>query len=322
MILLVMEHDRGTPRRGAVELVATGRALAASSGLPLAGLVLGGETGELTASFAAYLPRLYVVRDARLEQPRPEALTRGVVGAIETLEASLVLLPASRSGLSCAPRVAIEVGGSYLENVTSVRIESDTVVATRPAYLSRISATVVAEATPAVVTLNQSSSQPAVEHDGPCEVIDLELQLGPDDERTQVTARSPVAKGRVALEDADVVVCGGRGLGSVSAFDEHVLGLASELGAGVGATRPVVDAGWRPFADLVGQTGKTIAPKLCITLGVSGAAQFVSGMNRSGVIVAVNSDAQAPIFRLSDYGIVGDVDEIVPALARALGSQR
>ena len=321
MILLVMEHDHGTPRRGAVDLIAIGQALAAASDQPIAGLVLGSETAAVSDALAHYLPRLYVMRDAALDAPRGEPLTRAVVHAMHTLGASVVMLPASRSGLACAPRVAVETGGAYLENVTSLEFENGALVATRPVFLSQVGATVVATATPAIVTVNQSAGRPPATLDGTCDVVDLEPAPGADEAALEVTARAPVARGQVPLEDADVVVCGGRGVSSASAFEECVVGLASALGAGVGATRPVVDAGWRPFADLVGQTGKTVSPSLCITLGVSGAAQFVSGMNRSKVIVAVNADADAPIFRVSDYGVVGDVGVMAPALARALGER-
>ena len=111
---------------------------------------------------------------------------------------------------------------------------------------------------------------------------------------------------------------GGSGTESATAFDSHVVALADRLGAAVGVTRAVVDAGWRPFEDLIGQTGKTVAPKLFLALAVSGAGHFLVGIKRSRVVVAINKDANAPIFRASDYGIVGDVDEVAPALVRAL----
>jgi electron transfer flavoprotein alpha subunit len=138
----------------------------------------------------------------------------------------------------------------------------------------------------------------------------------------RVTGKVRYATDRIALADADVVVAGGRGVGDAAGFERLVVGLADQLGAAVGASRAVVDAGWRPYSDQVGQTGKTVQPKVYIAVGISGAVQHLSGMNKSQLIVAINKDSEAPIFRVCDFGIVGNVESVVPAMIEQIAAAR
>jgi len=317
MILIVVEHSAGAVRKSALELVSLGRELAESRSEPLAALVIGAEPAGVAEQFARYVEQVVVVADAALEPARAEATTRAVTEVARSLEASVVLIAASRSGLSYAPRVAMRLGAAYLEDVTEVASEAGGLVATRMTYLARVATTVVSEAAAFVVSV-KLGAYPVAEAGVAGAVRSLTVALSADDLRLEPGARQAAVKGRVALEEADVVVCGGRGFGSGEAFERLAVGLADQLGAGVGATRAVVDAGWRPYGEQIGQTGKTVAPALYLALAVSGAVQHLSGMNRSGVIVAVNKDADAPIFKVADYGIVGDVLEVVPALQQAL----
>ena len=193
--------------------------------------------------------------------------------------------------------------------------EGDALSAQRYTYLARVTETVSASGPVVVVTAQPGSFAPAEPAAAPGEQYDIDLDLPAV--RVTVTGRTAEKTSRVALTEADVIVTGGRGVGNPDNFATYVEGLADSIGAGVGATRAVVDAGWRPYAEQVGQTGKTVQPKAYIALGVSGAVQHLSGMGKSKFIVAINKDAEAPIFKVADYGVVGDVNEIVPALIAA-----
>lgn len=322
MVLIVLDHAAGTPRRTAFEGVRAGRRLAEALDAPLAGLVLGDADGVAAAAtaLAAFVPKVYRAADPALAAGGHEARTRAIADVARTVGARVVLMAASRSGQAVAPRVALRLGGALLEDVTDVRVEGGAVVAERLTYLSRAVATVRAVAEPVVVSVKPGAFEVAEASAAMGDVEDVAVAFEASDQLAQIEPAGRLARDRVALEEADVVVCGGRGLGDADAFEAHVVGLADDLGAAVASTRAVVDAGWRPYAEQVGQTGKSVAPKLYVGLGLSGAVQHLSGMNRSGVIVAVNKDPDAPIFKVADYGVVGDVREVVPALRAALAA--
>ncbi len=321
MILIVTYakgEQAGKPLR---ELVSAGRELADGLGLPLAGAVLGADPGAVAEDLARYLDTVYSVAAPELSPFRALPFTRGVQALTEAQPVEVVLSTASRSGQSFTPRLAVRLGAPLLEDVTSLRVDDGAIVATRFSYLSRVTETVRAASTPVVISVKPNLLTPA-EPAGHGRVESLPVRFSAEDLTVSVSERAAARGGRVALEEASVVVTGGRGVGSAEGFDTLVASLADDLGAGVGATRAVVDAGWRPYEEQVGQTGKTVTPDLYLALGVSGAVQHLSGMNRSKVIVAVNKDPDAPIFRVCDYGIVGDVHAVVPPLREALARRR
>lgn len=315
MILIAIDHAHGSPRRGAYELVSAAREL----GGEVAAVVLGGpEAAPVADALAAYVPSVVHVDDASLDHASHERRTTALASVAADLGADVVLLGAGRSGQAVGPRLALRLGGALLEDVAAVRRDGPAVVAERLAYLSRASLTVRAEVAPVVVSVKPGAYPVAAPADAPGSVASRSVAFGAADDVARLGERQSASRGRVALEEADVVVCGGRGLGDAASFERLVVGLADELGAGVASTRAVVDAGWRPYDEQVGQTGKSVAPKLYFALGVSGAVQHLSGMNRSGTVVAVNKDGDAPIFKVADYGIVGDLHEVLPALRSAL----
>jgi len=322
MILVAIEHDRGVPRKACLETITLGRELAEATGQDLAAVVAGSDdqVERVARGVAAFGLRVVCICSPDLAVPRVEPLTRALQQAVKHLGADVVLAPASKFALAYTPRLALRLGAVLLEEVIGLRVDSGRFVATRLSYLSRVTETVAAEGTPVVVSVASGTMASPSDARAGGTIENIAARIHDRDKRVRVVDRRTSSSKRVALEDADVVVTGGRGFGGPDAFEQHVVGLADALGAAVGATRAVVDAGWRPYGEQVGQTGHTVAPRLYVALAVSGAVQHLSGMNRSSVIVAVNKDPEAPIFKVADYGIVGDVLDVVPALVQAIAS--
>lgn len=322
MILIVTQAKEGGAAKSDLELVSAARELAGALRTEAAAAVLGADPGPAADDLARYVPTAIRVASPELSSFRSEpyaAVAHALAGA---LGARAVLVTASRSGQSLAPRLAVRLGAPLLEDVTALGAEDGKVTATRFTYLSRVTERVRAESLPVVVSVKPNVFAAAEPAERSGEVKDEAASLDERDLRVEASERRTAQGGRVALEDAKIVVTGGRGVGDADGFARLVEPLADALGAGVGSTRAVVDAGWRPYSEQVGQTGKTVTPELYLALGVSGAVQHLSGMNRSKVIVAVNKDPDAPIFKVCDYGVVGDVNEVVPALKDAIAEHR
>ncbi|PYE56615.1 electron transfer flavoprotein subunit alpha/FixB family protein [Deinococcus yavapaiensis] len=309
MILIVAEHSNGKLSKSTAEMVTAARESGREG--PITILVLGAGI-EAVANEASKLAEQVLVGDvASLAQYDATVWAAAVTQIAREGEAHTILIGGSRSGREYSPRVAVKLDAPLLEDVISLKSAGSALQAQRYTFLARVTETVEADAPVIVVTVKPGIFTPAQpEMNG--EQYDVELEL--PQPRVAVTGKSVEKTSRVPLAEADVVVTGGRGVGSPENFATLVEGLADSIGGGVGATRAVVDAGWRPYSEQVGQTGKTVQPKAYIALGVSGAVQHLSGMGKSKFIVAINKDAEAPIFKVADYGIVGDVNEIVPAL--------
>jgi electron transfer flavoprotein alpha subunit len=313
MILIVAEHAGGKLAKSTLEMVTAARESGREG--PITLLVLGQGVAEVASAAAAVADQVLVADMAQLAQYNAEVWAAAAAQISQEGEAHTVIIGGSRSGREYAPRVAVKLDAPYLEDVTKLSANGSALQAQRYTYLARVTETVEAEAPVIVVTAKPGSFTPAAPAPAAGEQYDVDLELPTP--RVEVTGRSVEKSSRVALTEADVIVSGGRGVGSPENFAAYVEGLADRIGAGVGATRAVVDAGWRPYAEQVGQTGKTVQPRAYVALGVSGAVQHLSGMGKSKYIVAINKDAEAPIFKVADYGIVGDVNLIVPALIEA-----
>jgi electron transfer flavoprotein alpha subunit len=313
MPLVIAEREGPRLRKSALELVAAARG--AAGGEPVTIALLGPGSGEAAEEAARFAEQVVVSEDANLAPYDPAVHALAVAQLAEQAEASLVLIAGSRSGREYAPRVAVRLDAAYLEDVVSLERSDGTLRARRYSYLARVTETVEAVVAVSVVTVKPNALPAAEPLPEAGEVFEADLELSPPS--VKVLERSSEKSARVALSDATVVVAGGRGLGTPENF-RLVEELADVLGGAIAATRAAVDAGWRPYSEQVGQTGKTVQPNLYVAAGISGAVQHLSGMGKSRVIVAINKDPDAPIFKIADYGIVGDVGAILPAMTEAI----
>ena len=314
MILIVAEHANGALSKSAYELVTAARGLKREGGV--AALVLGSGVASVAAAAALVADQVLVADMPEMAQYDAEIWSAAVAQIATEGEAEVVLIAGSRSGREYSPRVAVKLDAPLLEDVISLRDESGVLHAEHYTYLTRVTERVEARGPVIVATVKPGAFAAAAPGSAAAEQFDVDLEL--PQRRLVITGSTKEKTGRIALTEADIVIAGGRGVGSAEGFTQLVEGLADQLGAAIGATRAVVDAGWRPYAEQVGQTGKTVQPKAYIAVGISGAVQHLSGMNKSKCIVAINKDADAPIFKIADYGIVGDVKEIVPAVIQEL----
>ncbi len=310
MILVVASHGEGRLQKVTYELVTAARAVAGAD--PVAILVLGDGVDAVAAEAVKLTDQVLVASQPALAVYRPEVWAQAVAFVAAEGEAKLVLVAGTRSGREYSPRVAVRLDAPLLEDVVSLSREGAGFTARRYSFLARVTETIAAEAAVIVASVKPGAFEPAAALAALGEQYEVELE--PSASRVTTSDERVEASSRVSLDDAEIVVAGGRGVGSAENFDKLVLPLAETLGAAVGATRAVVDAGWRPYAEQVGQTGKTVSPKVYVAVGISGATQHLSGMNKSKLVVAINKDSDAPIFKVADYGLVGDVGVVVPAL--------
>lgn len=314
MILMVVENFGGKMSKSAYELASAARQLGRQG--DVVALVLGSGVASVAAETAFIADQVLVADTPSLGQYDAELWAAAVAQIAREGGAHTILIAASRSGREYSPRVAVKLDAPLLEDVFTLETVDGALQAERYSFLNRVTERIETDAPVAVITVKPGAFAAAAPASTPAEQFDVDLELPA--RRLTITGRTSQKSERISLTEAEIVVSGGRGVGSPQGFSELVEGLADQLGAAVAATRAVVDAGWRPYSEQVGQTGKTVQPKAYIAVGISGAVQHLSGMNKSSVIVSINKDADAPIFKITDFGIVGDVKEVVPAIIREL----
>jgi len=246
----------------------------------------------------------------------PEGYARAIADRVKAGGYGAVVFAASATGKDLAPRVAARLGRPLVQDVTDVSVAGGAVIAIRPVYAGKALLKVRVAGSPAVLSLRPSVFTPVERPKaGAQETVAVDGSPG----RVVVKQIKAAPAGTLDVAEAPIIVSGGRGLKEPANF-KVLEELAAAFGgrAAVGASRAVVDAGWRPHADQVGQTGKTVSPTLYVAVGISGAVQHLAGMRTSKVIVAINKDKDAPIFKVADYGIVGDLFEVVPKLTEEI----
>jgi electron transfer flavoprotein alpha subunit len=319
-IFVWVEQFDGQPAGVSFEAIGAARCLADELGGGVTACLFGGEGLDpmVQEAIAHGADKVLVAEDTTLANFRVEPYAALLAKAVRDAEPTAVLIGATFRGRELGPTLAVELDTGCIADCVALVLEDGQLVATRPIYAGKLlSKCLIPERRPQIVTLRvRAFPKPEPDSGRSGEIVRVDPALAEDDITVKVTGFRET-EGGVSLADASIIVSGGRGVGGPEGF-EPVRELAQVLGAAMGASRAAVDAGWVPYEHQVGQTGKTVSPDLYVATGISGAIQHQAGMRTSKVIVAINKDPEAPIFKLAHYGIVGDLFKVVPALTAAL----
>jgi electron transfer flavoprotein alpha subunit len=314
-ILAIVETDEGRVRESAYELLTLARKMADSDGGTACAAVLGGDPAAAAQEAAGRgADHVFAVKDPALENYTADAYLAALQKLVAEKEIGVVLFSHAPLGWDAAPRLAAIHGLPALTEV--VDVEPGGEVWTRLMFNGKLQVKMRLSGSPAVATV-QKGAFPMFEGQTSGTVEEFAPGLDSGSLRQRFVEILQAPKGKVDLAAADIIVSGGRCLGSEEKFG-LIHDLANALGAEVGASRPVTDAGWMPHEHQIGSSGVTVKPKLYIAAGISGAIQHVAGMKQSGYIIAINRDKEAPIFEVADVGVVGDLFEVVPAFTKAV----
>jgi electron transfer flavoprotein alpha subunit len=315
--LVFLEHHEGELQKGSLGALAK----AAQLGGDVHGAVLGSGVAEVAATAGEWgATVVHVCDDPALEAPLPQPRVDALAQLVADTGAETVLFASSVLAADVAAGLAARLEGGLNWDLIDLVVADGQLVGKRPALQDSVLVDVGWTTTPRLALIRSGSFEPQ-QTGGSAEVRSFETSFEDFSTAARMVEQAHEEASGPSIEDADVIVAGGRGLGGPEGF-AVVEELAKALGGAVAATRAVVDAGWYPYSAQVGQTGKTVAPKLYVACGISGAIQHKVGMQGSGTIVAINKDANAPIFEFADLGVVGDLHQIVPKLAELVRTRR
>lgn len=309
-ILVIAEHRGGNLKKVTTEAIGAAKAMSGELEGEVHVAVLGSGIQSLADELASYGVPVYMVDDPKLENYSYEAYAQALLPMIQGREYRLILMGATPTGRDLSATLSSRLQCPVSADSTGIKSENGAIVTTRPIFAGKVIGTFSMGTDSAIVTIRPNTFDLAEKADGGS-VESIAATIG--DLKAIVKEVVQKAAGRIELTEADIVVSGGRGIkeqGNYRLIEE----LAEAAGAAAGASRAIVDAGWVDHSNQVGQTGKTVSPKLYIAVGISGAIQHLAGMSSSKVIVAINNNPDAPIFKVADYGIVADALETVPIM--------
>jgi len=315
-VLVYTENWDGKFKKLSYELVSYAAAIAKETGSSVTALSLGEVADDELAKLGNYgAAKVLNVADARFTSLDNKAMAKAVAAAAESEGAKILVLAHTNVGKAVGPRVSVKLNAGFVSGVTALPVSTEPFVVKKKVFTGKAFSDVVINTDVKVITFAQNSYE-IVETGGSANIEAYDPGVADNDFSTTVEETNKVT-GKVLLTDAEIVVAGGRGMKSGDNWS-GLEDLADQLGAGLACSRPVSDEGWRPHDEHVGQTGKIIAPNLYFAFGISGAIQHLGGVSSSKVIVAVNKDPEAPIFEAADYGIVGDVNAVLPQFIEAV----
>jgi electron transfer flavoprotein alpha subunit len=314
--LVFVEHHDGKLQRDSLGVLAKAASLGEAEAV-----VLGQDVQGIAADAGRFgAQRVHVQDDVLLDKPLPQPRVDALATLVEDQQPDAVLFAASVLAADVAAGLAARLDAGLNYDLTDLALEGDNLIGKRPALGDSVYVDAGWSSAPRLALFRSGTFDPT-ESGGDAEVVPFESRFQDFSLAATMVEQAHEESEGPSIEDADVIVAGGRGLGGPEGF-QQVEELAKALGGAVAATRAVVDAGWYPYSTQVGQTGKTVAPKLYVAVGISGAIQHKVGMQGSNVIVAINKDPNAPIFEYADLGVVGDLNEIVPKLTELVRARR
>ena len=318
-VFVISEQRGGVFRKVSYEVVSEGRRLADQLGTTVVALVLGSGINDVGETLGHYGADKVIVADSEIfKNYSAEGYVATIIEAVKNADPEIILLAASALGKDLAPRIAAKLDIGLATDCIELSLEDGKLQAVRPMYAGKVISTFKFNSSPQMATMRPNifaASEPDTSKS--CEIENVTVTISDSDLKAVVKELVASEGGKLDVSEADVIVSGGRGMKGPENF-VLLEDLAGLLNGAVGASRSAVDSDWRPHSDQVGQTGKTVSPNLYIACGISGAIQHLAGMSSSKCIVAINKDPDAPIFQKADYGIVGDLFDVVPVLTKEI----